>query len=185
MPPGVPAEPLLASKVQFSALLPAVALQCDRLTVLDVGIDRPVTVLTDAWEYECCGDLLEIGDQGRFTVTEPDGMMHIYQGPGGAPIDGYATRHGGDTSGVTCVGVVTGPWECFCSFRRDPVDNTTWERVLVSGQLYAVDRIEHFPHRGTEQEWDAKTRLRPTVFDAWLTQFRVLEILPTPGRTAG
>ncbi|MDQ2849283.1 MAG: hypothetical protein M3Y49_00885 [Actinomycetota bacterium] len=165
--------------------LPAVALRCDRFPVLDFGIGDQVTVLTDSWEYECCGDLLTIGDQGRFTVAAAEGLMHVHHGPGGTPIDGYATHHDvGDTPDVTCVGVVTGLWECFCSLRRDLADDSTWERVLASGQSYAVDRIERFPHRADEQEWNAKTRLRPTVFDAWLTQFRVLEILPTPGRSA-
>ena len=144
-----------------------------------------MTVLTDAWEYECCGDLIALGDQERFTVTEVDGLMHVYNGPGGAPIDGYATHHDvGDTPEVRCVGVVTGLWECFGSFRRDPADERAWERVLASGQLYAVDRIERFPHRGDERgekEWNAKTRLRPMVFDAWLTQFHVLEVLHDPG----
>lgn len=69
-------------------------------------------------------------------------------------------------------------WECFWSLLRSQDDDRAWERVLASGQLFAADRIERFPHSRDPYMCNAETRFRRMVFAAWMTQFRVLEVLP-------
>lgn len=137
-------------------------------------IGETITVQTDAWEYDCCGDLLAVGDVGRFDVDLGfDGFLVVDPVRGA---DGHVTHHALSEEGTDPIrALVLDVGQLWATRRRGLMDGQpSWVPVRESAELVRTGRIVRpAPSRGRSMH--PADEFREVV--AWVLRLQVIEVL--------
>lgn len=138
-------------------------------------VGATIVVQTDNWEYDCCGDLLAVGDVGRFDVDLGFRDFRVIDPI--RPPDGRFTHHAlSDDEGTDPIrAVVLDVGQLWATRRRGLDDGQpSWEPVSGSAALVHTGRIVR-PAPSLDRSMHPRDEMREVV--AWVLRLQVLELL--------
>lgn len=118
------------------------------------------------WEYECCGDPLQVGEAVDLTLTSVS--KEPLPGPDGRPVSHHIEHHVSDDPMRHVRARVVGVWEE--RIRHEQRDGV-WYPVAATAEFTPIRRMAVW-----EQQWQpTNSGARPT---GWVVELDVIDELP-------